>query len=53
MARTDHRSPLIDLDIAGQTHVPDLYDITHAAGWEPWDGYDLLIAHDPRVGSVL
>ena len=36
--RTDHhRFPLHDLDLFGADLFPDLYDLAHVAGWEPYN----------------
>ena len=38
---------------AGQLDLCDLYDLAHAAGWEPYNLHDILIGHASWVGSAL
>ena len=40
--QTDHRFPLDDLVLSGKIHLfPDLYNLAHVAGWEPYNLHDL------------
>jgi len=49
--RTDHRSPIYDLDAAVHgRYISELYGLAHVIGWKPHDLHDL--AHFPWVGSV-
>ena len=40
--RTDHRSPLNDLEPQGRSRkIPELYVLPHVAGWESYNLHDL------------
>ena len=58
LGQTIYRSfPRDDLDLSGKIDhglcdLYDMYDVAHAAGWEPYILYDLRV-HVSWVGSVL
>ena len=47
------RSPRHDLDLSEGKQIPDLYDLAHAAGWEPCNVQDLhCTAHTCFLGWI-